>query len=262
MFTTGGFIQIANSTFDHNLGSLYTFNNNLTFSGNVTFENCVKPPQANKTVAEDVFVLQEGGAVTSYQSTVTFIGVSTLLNNQARHGGAILAAESTVITQGKTTIAHNMAKNSSGGGNLEINGNCIVTHNHATRGGGGIHASSSSISVHKFGALQVINNTAENGGGLYLKVNTRQYLLNCYANMLMKDEALLMFTGNHATYGGAVYVADDTNSDACLSNTECFIQTLRLYQRTSVSHEAWIISRDITLAVDSNLDKYCEYFLC
>ena len=100
MFTTGGSIQIANSTFDHNLGSLYTFNNNLTFSGNVTFENCVKPPQANKTVAEDVFVLQEGGAVTSYQSTVTFIGVSTLLNNQARHGGAILAAESTVVMQG------------------------------------------------------------------------------------------------------------------------------------------------------------------
>ena len=87
----------------------------------------MEPP--NKIVTEDVFTHQEGGAVTSYNSTVIFIGVSSLLNNQASRGGAILATESTVIMQGKTTIAHNMATNSNGGGiylyqsNLEIKGN-------------------------------------------------------------------------------------------------------------------------------------------
>ena len=40
----------------------------------------------------------------------------------------------------------------------------------------------------------------------------------------------LSFNGNHANYGGAVYVADDTNSGACSPDIECFIQALALYQ--------------------------------
>ena len=45
----------------------------------------------------------------------------------------------------------------------------------------------------------------------------------------------LNFSRNHAHYGGAIYVADDTNSGACLPNSECFIQTLTLHQYTLTS---------------------------
>ena len=36
-----------------------------------------------------------------------------------------------------------------------------------------------------------------------------------------------MFAKNQAIYGGALYLKDGSNSDACLSNTECFIQALQ-----------------------------------
>ena len=237
MVTFGGSIaHIANSTFDHNLGSVYTFSSNLTFSGYIRFKNSMEPP--NKT--QDVATRQEGGAITSYQSRVLFTGVSILLNNRARHGGAILATESTITMYGETTIANNMATNSDGGGvhlhqsDIDVKGSCIISQNHAMRGGG-IHASSSSITVYQQGTLQLSNNGAEYGGGTYLEVNPRFYVLKTepsymYPRNELQDENLLIFSGNHANYGGAVYVADDTNSGACSPNTECFIQTLALHQ--------------------------------
>ena len=43
-----------------------------------------------------------------------------------------------------------------------------------------------------------------------------------------------VFRDNHANYGGTIYVADNTNSGACSSNIECFIQTLALYQYSTI----------------------------
>ena len=227
MFTEQCSTHITDSTFHHNLGSLYTYNGNLTFnSGKSKFENCVEP--SNKTS----FTLQEGGALTSFQSTITFRGETSLSNNQARQGGTILAIESTIMLYGPTTIANNTATDSSGGGvsleqsNLDIKGSCTISNNYAVRGGG-VHAKSSTITVHQKGTLQFTSNRAENGSGLYLEVDPKLYVLNNTGkNIILK----LKFTGNHANiYGGAVYVADDTNSVACSPNIECFMQTLALY---------------------------------
>ena len=225
MFTIQCSTHITNSTFHHNSGSLYTFDGNLTFSGKSKFENGVEP--SNKTS----LTLQEGGALTSYQSTISFRGETSLLNNHARQGGALLAIESTIMLYGTTAIANNTATDSSGGGvsleqsNLDIKESCTISDNYAMRGGG-VHAKSSIITVYQKGTLQFTNNRAENGGALYLEVNPKLYLL--------KDDYssrnILIFTSNHGNYGGAVYVADDTNSGACSPNNECFIQTLALYQ--------------------------------
>ena len=232
MFTIQSSIHITDSTFHYNSGSLYTLNGNLTFSGKSKFEKCVEP--SNKTS----LILQgyEGGALTSVQSTVTFNGETTLLNNQARQGGALLAIESTIISYG-TTIANNMATDNSGGGvslqqsNLEIRGTCVISENNATRGGG-VHTKGSTITVHQRGQgrLHFINNNAENGSGLYLEVNPKLYILKNHRVNKKKSFLNLTFIGNHAKYGGAVYVADGTNSGTCSSKVECFIQTLALYQ--------------------------------
>ena len=225
MFTLQCSTHITDSTFQYNSGSLYTFNGNLTFSGKSKFENSIEPP--NKTS----LTLEDGGALTSFQSSVIFNGETSLLNNQARQGGAILAIESTIILYGTTTIANNTATDSSGGGislqqsNLEIKGSCNVSDNYAMRGGG-IHAKSSTIAVYQQGGtLQFIDNNAENGSGLYLEINPKLYILKSGDT----HKNLLIFNGNHAHYGGAVYVADDTNSGACSPNIDCFIQTLALY---------------------------------
>ena len=156
--------HITNGTFDQNNGSLYTFNSNLNFSGHLTFENSMEP-----VIAGNGGTSQEGGAITSFQSTVIFTRESVVRfsNNRASDGGALLATESTITVYGETTIANNMA-NSSGGGislkqsRLEIKGMCQFVNNVAVRGGG-IHASSSTIAVYQPGTLQVINNSAKFG---------------------------------------------------------------------------------------------------
>ena len=104
--------HITNGTFDKNNGSLYTFNSNLNFSGHLTFENSMEPVIAGNGVTS-----QEGGAITSFQSTVIFTreSVAHFSNNRASDGGALLATESTITIYGQTIIANNMA-NSSGGG--------------------------------------------------------------------------------------------------------------------------------------------------
>ena len=230
MFTIDCSTHITDSTFHYNSGSLYTYNGDLTFSGQSKLENCVEP--SNKTSLTP----QEGGALTSFQSTITFNGETYLLNNQARQGGAILAIGSTIMSYGTTTIANNTATDSNGGGvslqqsNLDIRGSCTISENYAMRGGG-VHAKSSTITVHQQGGtLQFTNNRAENGGALYLEVNPLLYLLKNDRELGDDRRNLLIFIGNHGNYGGAVYVADDTNSGACSSNIECFIQTLALYQ--------------------------------
>ena len=182
----------------------------------------MEPP--NKT-SNNVITSQEGGAITSYHSSLLFTGVSTLLNNQARDSGALLVTESTVIMHGEITIVNNTATNGNGGGiylhqsTLEVKGKIYIFYKHAVRGGG-IHASSSSISVYQHGTPQLINNTAQtDGGGMYLQVNPRLYLLKSEPTFFCYEDKkiIMMFTGNHANYGGAVYVADDTNSGACSS---------------------------------------------
>ena len=218
-------IIITNGTFDYNSGSLYIFNSNLTFSGYTRLENNAE--QLNKTAE----AREEGGAITSVQSTVIFTGVSSLSNNQARRGGAILAIESKIMMYGETTIANNTAIVSSGGGislrqsNLEVRRNCIISDNDAVRGGG-IHATSSTIAVYQPGTLQFINNRAKNGSGLYLEANAKLYILK----HTLSGRDILMFQDNHANYGGGIFVADNTNAGACSSDNECFIQILALYR--------------------------------
>ena len=227
--------KISNSIFEHNIGSsFYVFNSNLTLSERLKFEKFEK--NFYKAHMPDNESFSQGGVITSYQSTVVFARYSKIYisNNQAREGGAILAIESTVIMYGKTTIANNnltTIANSSGGGislklsRLEIKGNCTLFNNSAMRGGG-IHATSSTISVYQPATLQIFNNNAELGGGMYLKVNSKVFVLK--ENQVYTDKAYLNFIDNHAKHGGAVYV-DDTNSITCSAGSECFIQTLKLY---------------------------------
>ena len=230
IFTIKSSAHIKNSKFDHNLGSLYAFYTNVTFDGDVSIENGREPPDSG-----DIITSQDGGAVTSLKSTVVFSGEISLLNNSARRGGAILAIGSTITMYGQTIIANNTATNSSGGGislhqsTLQINGKCNISSNRAIKGGG-VHSSSSTVVVQQPGELQFTNNSAYNGGGIYLEINPKLHVLKDTFRCI--DKTSLTFISNCAKYGGAVYVADDTNSGACSPENECFVQVLALYQET------------------------------
>ena len=229
MLVSGSSLKINNSRFDHNIGSLFSFNSNLTFTGFTKFDHCVELPIEN--FSENVLYREQGGAITSFQSNLFFTGVSILSNNEAGNGGAILATETKIVLYGETLITNNKAKENEGGGislqlsDLEVHGNCNLTENIAVRGGA-IYASSSVITVYNQGTLQFISNSAEEGGGLYLQVNPKVYLLKP-SNQQYVFEKILIFTNNRANYGGAVYVADDTSE--CQSNIECSIQVLAIH---------------------------------
>ena len=208
-------IYISNSTFDHNFESLYTLNSILTFSGIINITN------GAELLDRSGYANYKGGAITGVQSAVFFTGLTILTNNKGRLGGAIEASESMIMLYGETVIDNNTeAGIHLRHSNLDIKGNCNITSNRAMKGGG-IHSRSSVITLHQQGVLQFINNSAKYGGGLYLEVNSKLYILQ---NIHHTNENLLAFTNNYADYGGAVYVADDTNS--CAPDTECFIQSV------------------------------------
>ena len=235
----------ATVTFSNNLGSLVAFNSNITFNGYATFVN----NQPSQTVSGD---LQEGGAMTLFQSNVFFDGECNLEHNYAENGGAIHSTESKLYVNGDVIIAHNTATGNGGGVYLlssELN--CQqesyfeLYKNTAVSKGGGLHAIGSSIKaassllfkwpqyVYTGAIIDISRNAAERGGGISLEANAKLYILK-YDYMMFyynNDSNTTTFTANSADYGGAIHVDDDTNSGACASNTEteCFIQVLALY---------------------------------
>ena len=124
-----------------------------------------------------------------------------------------------IVIHGETMIVYKNATRSTGGGislrqsDLKIKGTCNISSNYAMRGGG-IHATSSSISLHLSGILWFINNSTVNGSGIYLEANSKLYILK--ERPINPKTFLILFEGNHAKYGGPVFVADDTSSGACL----------------------------------------------
>ena len=157
-----------------------------------------------------------------------------------------------------------MTVNGNGGGislkksRLEIRGNCQIVNNSALRGGG-IYASSSTIAVYQPGNLQLTNNSAQLGGGAYLEVNPELYILE-NRQFYLNQSCCLNFTGNHASSGGALYVADDTDTGSCSDNNECFIQTLDFhpiligpYERNTMSRKMVHFSRNTATRKGSNL---------
>ena len=220
------------------------------------FVNC---SSLNQIFNETTF--QEGGAITAFQSEVLFYGNCSLVQNYAKNGGALYATESKVYVYGKIDIANNTAMETGGGiyvyqSELNCRSDSIlnILGNNAIERGGGIHAISSSIKVEFRGkhvaryanrplvsnyggsVLYFTENQAKRGGGVLLEVNAKLYILKKETVDFVPGTYTITFTGNLPEYGGAMFVADNTNSGTCASvsykmhstSTECFVQALNL----------------------------------
>ena len=120
-------------------------------------------------------------------------------------------------------------------------GSTTISKNQVTNKGGGIHSVSSSIIIrlaYKFVKNKPLNylyftaNIAKLGGGLCLEVSSKFYIV-----MDNSKQKVLQFTDNSAEKGGAIFVADNTNSGTCISSqnatvsaseSECFFQPLKV----------------------------------
>ena len=199
-------IKFSGTTnFVDNVGSLYIYNSNLTLSGLTKFKNCTDPELVTYTLA---WSDSQGGAITSILSNVLFTGKSQLLHNTAISGGGILAFESTISISGPTKIADNQATGDGGGISLHhsrlviigVRCFCNIIHNNAIRGGG-VHGISSTIIVNQPSVLHIINNSAEDGGGLYFEGYAKIEMMNLFKNQVLG----LKFFGNRAKFGGAIF---------------------------------------------------------
>ena len=257
-----------------NKGSLFLYYSNITFKGETDFVNC-RPRKYHTTN------FQEGGAITAFQSNIILEGTSTLAQNSAQNGGAVHLTESKLYVYGNTILSNNTALESGGGiyiyqselnckgqSTLQLVGNRAIVH------GGGIHAIGSTLVAeyeytqphnvyHGSRIIFIGNNAKEAGGGILLEVNSKLNVL--IRKQYYSDEPYytLIFSSNSADYGGAIYVADDTNSGTCAStlykehstSNECFMQVIVLNYRY-ISHRNHMnikFTQNFALSRGSNL---------
>ena len=197
---------------------------------------------------DTTFINNNGGAIYAQQNNdITFNGTCSLTDNTARIGGAIYASESKLKVNGNTMIKSNTANDTGGGVYLyrsdlicQHNSTIKLFHNDGSLKGGGIHAINSLIIVlydrsSSLGSsIHFIENTAQMGGGVYLESSAElKVVKRGEANEMEKNLIYnLRFVLNKADYGGAIYVADETNFETCISSrtSECFIQVLSPYE--------------------------------
>ena len=253
------------------------FSSNITFSGYTRFSHNRDQQRQIITVIDNN--LQKGGAITLVQSNLFLDGTCMLEYNQAENGGAILSIESKLYVRGNLTIAHNTASRNGGGVQLTesevkcLSGNTfLLVNNTAKHKGGGIHAISSYIKAYSnlkltemnvdTAVINFTNNTAQRGGGLSLEANAKLVILkyedgeillsdSTYRHYTYNQSYTMIFLGNSANYGGAIYVNDDTNSGTCTndSKTDCFFQSLAhisgLYRLSETSSTSINYARNI-----------------
>ena len=228
--------------FSYNLGSFMAFKSNVMFMS-TTFIEFVSNQQPSS--------IQEGGAITLFQSYAFFYGTCQFECNHAENGGAILSIDSNIYVKGESNvfIAHNTALENGGGlhlSNSELDfqkdSKFVLFNNTAVGKGGGLHAvhtSIQSISASYNGKytgtkLNLTGNVAKLGGGTSMETNTKLSILKynrIYYESPYNDANTIIFTANRADYGGALYVDDGTYSGTCASKPKrnCFFQVLAMY---------------------------------
>ena len=235
-------VRFSNVMLSSNVGSLCAVESKITIRD-------TKMIQMKSNLQKSVHKLNEGGAVTLFQSELTFHGASLVAQSEAPSGGAIHATESKVYANGKITIANNTAKETGGGIYLyqseltcRSTGSLIVKENTANERGGGIHAIGSSMRLKarrvkstKSAEFAIMNNKAKSGGGLYIEMDTKIYILRSrYVDTeKSKKQNFVVFKGNSADKGGAVYISDDGMCNLNTEEKECFFQLLGLYHKSA-----------------------------
>ena len=239
----------------NNKNPVYALSSRVEFNGPTTLSN-------NRGV--------QGGAIRAVRSKIYINAEGVVIsNNTATFGGGVFLRESTLFVHDPIEISYNTAQN--GGGiyaykseigfdpqgtiGCEINNplilctcsimkirlsESIIDRNEA-QNGGGIYAVASNIDVFSHAYVHIKSNSANNsGGGIYLQRSSKIYILKKEVELeLGKMLVELVIFDNTAQYGGGIFVADSTESGACIGDnvtmvgevtqTECFIQTLNLH---------------------------------
>ena len=228
-------------TYSNNTGSFLVRRSALDLTGNNSFQ-CCKQTFNNFSLAENY---RAQGTLTVIQSTIYLYGSTIFCNNHSdKSGGAMYVSETMMFIYGNLKVAGNKAERNGGGAffyasRVFCSAECSFTNNNALYAGGAISAVDSLIMLRNskywpqsisLGLLDVSDNEAHIGGGIYLEINSKIYGLE--SNHFQYK---IVFSDNHAVFkGGAIYVNDSTYPSICASksymhydvHTECFFQIL------------------------------------
>ena len=221
-------------TFLNNTGSLMIYNSQITFEG----ESHITNNECKNTSGS----LDQGGGLTSFQSTVNFTGNSNtyIMYNEAYNGGGILSTESALYNFGNTIIKSNRAKQSGGGmyayqSTLHTRNRMYIAFNEAGNDGGGVYSVSTNTELIRGLLIFDLNNAAGRGGAMYLESDSKLNIIKGVDDRTSVNNSILNFTSNTASYGGALFVADNTTSGTCgamqssMNTAKCFYQVLASY---------------------------------
>ena len=259
----------GNTEFKHNRacgnillgGGIIAVNSNLTFIGNTTFlDNSATFGQC----PFDGSAVGGSAIVTLNNTILSFCGTSNFINNLAYvYGGAIYASENSILNLSGT---NNFINNSAGidGGAIYTEYNTVLSFNGASNFINNSAAFGSAIATNNTvlsfnGTTYFINNSALVGGAIFTRINNTLTINGtiCFTNNGHYGEGVNLMNGynfgggvfmglkstfsilpnttvywenNHATLGGAIYVADVSPASYCTSlgpyvpRQECFFQ--------------------------------------
>ena len=183
-------------------------------------------------------------------------GSLSLRESFAINGGGILAISSNIDVLDSTLYILSSNATDTGGGaylyqsKLYVRGSVNISNNRAENFGGGIHAISSMIVLHiqrtNRVSLYLQTNIARRGGGACLEMNSKffitQLMIRFKGNDSHETVRPIHLFDNSADFGGAIYVADDTNVGTCLSGQ---VQTITAFTQSECFFQIIAIANDL-----------------
>ena len=248
-------------------GAVYITNGLLTFKEGIFSGNnrCIRAENSQVSfVGRTQFINNtcngDGGAIWSYESTITFEPFSEIFinSNFAVMGGGIYLIECILSSFGDILITENAAEISGGGivayySSIRIReGNFHIHHNTAKCDGGGVYLFASLVRI-SAECLICGNQAGHFGGGMFLKSNSLITIEN--VNI---DKVYFHLKYNSAVKGGGVYIVDVDDSQ-CLKNNLCLLQISLLYTSgifNNISKSPPLISFVNNTATETGSDLY------
>ena len=192
-------VQVESLTMENNFDGAFAISRckNASFHGNMTFRN------NRGYLLSALYVLT---------SSATLTGRLYFFNNTGRVGGAVrIEEESSVSLIGNTHFDSNSAvlggavycANSA----LKFHIRPVLSSNSAATEGGALYASEADLILYEGAVVMIRNNSAENGGGLYLRGGT---------TLKFHLDSKLVISNNDAyDYGGGIFYEDSVSSTQC-----------------------------------------------
>ena len=225
LFQSTQYAELVNCFFHDNIATGPAVNGSLAGNSDFTHSHrcaggAIIALDSNLTfIGITTFLENAGGAISaSYNTVLNFNGTSNFINNSAGDdGGAISTTDNAVLNfNGINNFVNNLAED---GGAISMSDNAVLSFNgtnnfinNLVRFAGGAIVMDSNTVLSFNGTNNFINNSAGSGGAI-----------NTLGNQILSFNGINNFINNSASDGGAIYTYEGNNILLNLNGTNNFI---------------------------------------